>query len=120
MPVALLPQRLEHLEGGVGVRRALHVDAHEEAIGAVKNPSHVVDRRRPIDAQSELRELERQVAFDAGAGDRVDDPQVVEGGGVGLREAGDAFAEVIERLEQALRLDGSGGGDGFVDALRRR
>ena len=74
VPVALLPQRLEDLERRIRVRRALHVDAHEEAVGGVKNPSHVVDRRRPIDGQSELRELERQVALDAGAGHGLNHP----------------------------------------------
>ena len=68
LPVALLPQRLEDLERDVGVRRALHVDAHEEPgrLGALENLAQVVDRARLVDVEPELRELQRDVAPDAG------------------------------------------------------
>ena len=56
--------------------RALHVDAHEEPgrLGALENLAQVVDRAGLVDVEAELRELQREVAFDAGLDDRVDRP----------------------------------------------
>ena len=77
--VALPPQRVEDLERRVGVRRVLHVDAHEEPvrIGRLEDAAQVVDRGGPVDVEAELRQLERDVALDAGGDDRVDDLHVV-------------------------------------------
>ena len=63
LPVALLPQRFEDLERDLGVRRVLHVDAHEEpCVGAVENPPEIVDGGGAVDVEAELGELQRQVA----------------------------------------------------------
>ena len=102
--MALPPQRVEDVERRVGVRRVLHVDAHEEPvrIGRLEDAAHVVDRGGPVDVEPELRQLQRDVALDAGRDDRVDDLHVVGGrrrAAVGARHA---FAEVVERQEQAL------------------
>jgi hypothetical protein len=70
-----------------------------------------------IDAQAELGEFQRQVALDAGPGDRVDHSQVVLGRGVGFCHAGHAFAEIVEGLEQSLGLGRPRGGDRFLDPL---
>ena len=79
LPMPLLPQRLEDAERGVGVRRVLHVDAHEEPVrvGRLEDAPHVVDRGRAVDVEPELRELQRDVALDARGDDRVDDAHVV-------------------------------------------
>ena len=68
LPVAVPPQRLEDLERDVGVRRVLHVDAHEEAgrLGALEDLAQVVDGARLVDVEPELRQLQRDVALDAG------------------------------------------------------
>ena len=67
LPVALLPQRLEDLERHLGVRRVLHVDAHEEPgrLGALEDLAQVVDGARLVDVEPELRQLQRDVALDA-------------------------------------------------------
>ena len=67
--VALLPQRLEHFQRDVGVARVLHVDAHEEPVlaGGVEDAPQVVHAGGAIDVEPELRQLERDVALDAGA-----------------------------------------------------
>ena len=68
LPVAVPPERLEDLERHVGVRRVLHVDADEEPgrLGALEDPAQVVDGARPVDVEAELRQLQRDVAPDAG------------------------------------------------------
>ena len=87
LPVALLPERLEDLERHFGVRRALHVDADEEARRRpLENPAQVVDRAGAVDVEAELGELQREVAADAGLDDRVDDAQVIARRGVGFGE----------------------------------
>ena len=65
--VALPPDRLEDLQRDVGVRRVLHVDAHEEAVlgRRIEDAAQVVDAGRAIDVEAELRQLERHVALDA-------------------------------------------------------
>ena len=42
-------------------------------LGALEDLAQVVDRARPVDVEPELRELQRDVALDAGRDDRVDD-----------------------------------------------
>ena len=56
------------VERHVGVRRALHVDAHEEPVrvGRLEDAAQVVDGRGAVDVEAELRELQRDVALDAG------------------------------------------------------
>ena len=56
-----------------------------------------------------------RLRLDARADDRVDDLQVVARRGVGFRHAGDALAEVVERLQQAAGFDRARGVDRFVD-----
>ena len=66
--VAQVPHRLEDVERDVDVRRVLHVDAHEEVVllRGVEDAAQVVDRVRPVEVEAELRQLERDVALDAG------------------------------------------------------
>ena len=66
-----------------------------------------------VDVQAELRQLEREISFDARRDDLVDDSQVVAGRGVGFRQARHAFAEVVEGLEEAVALDRPGRLDRF-------
>ena len=54
-------------------------------LGALEDLPQVVDRARPVDVEAELRQLQREVAADAGRDDRVDDREVVARRGVGLR-----------------------------------
>ena len=119
--VALVPHGLEHVERDVHVGRVLHVDAHEEVVrpGRVEDAAQVVEAGRPVDVQAELRELQRDVALDAGRHDAVDDRQVGARGRVGLRGVGHALAELVERDEHAARLDGARGFEGLVDRLAR-
>ena len=72
---------------------------------AVENLPQVVDADRAIDVEAELRQLERQIALDAGPIDRFDQLQILARGGFGRRERRDALAEIVERAQQALRLD---------------
>ena len=59
--------------------RALHVDADEELVPRrrVEDAAQVVHTGRAVDGQAELRQLERDVALDAGGDDRLDDLLVV-------------------------------------------
>ena len=45
-------------------------------IGGLEDAAHVVDRGGAIDVEPELRQLERDVALDAGRDDGVDDLHV--------------------------------------------
>ena len=47
--------------------------------------------------ETELRELERDVAFDTRGHDRVDDRHILAGGGRGLVERADRLAQVVQR-----------------------
>ena len=69
------------LERRVGIRRVLHVDADEEAVrvGRLEDAPHVVDRGGAVDVEAELRQLERDVALDAGRDDLADDADVIGG-----------------------------------------
>src|SRR5262249_23052762 len=52
-----------------------------------------------------------------GEDDRVDDPQVVAGRRIGFRQRLDAFAQIIQRLQQTSLLDLSRSLDRLVDRL---
>jgi hypothetical protein len=54
LPVVLLPEGFEDLECGARVRRALHVDADEEAFGAIEDAAQVVGGDGAIQIQAEL------------------------------------------------------------------
>jgi hypothetical protein len=58
-----------------------------------------------VDVDAQLRELQRQVAFDAGLDDRVDHGQVLARRRFGFLEVGDALAEQIQRQLQAARFE---------------
>src|SRR5688572_6896455 len=107
MAVVLLPEGFEDLESGLGVAGLLHVDPHEEPLAAVEDPAKVVDGARAVDVESELRKLQREVPSDAGLLDRVDDLEVLAGGGIGVGQTGDALAEEIEGVQEAAALDGA-------------
>src|SRR5262249_9124736 len=114
-------QRLENLERHLGVRRTLHVDADEEAgrLSPIEHAAHVVDARRAIDRQSELRQLERDVAADAALDHLLHDVEVLARRGVGPWERVAALAEVVHRDEQTALLDGPRRLDGFTRGLSR-
>ena len=120
---AIGPERLEDVEGRVGVRRVLHVDAHEEPVGPgrLQDAPQVVERGLLRHVEPKLRELQRDVAPDAAGDDRD------RGSGrsravarLGFLERRDAFAEVVERLREAARFQAPRRLDGFLDAFRRR
>jgi hypothetical protein len=83
--VAEFPYGLEDVERRVGVGRAFHVDAHEKIAlrRRCEDLAQVVDADRAIDVEPELRQLERQVALDAGAVNRLDQLQIFASGGIG-------------------------------------
>ena len=72
---------------------------------AVEDLPQVVDADRAVHVEAELRQLERQVALDARPIDRLDQLQVLARRRFGRRERRDAFAEIVERGQQPLRLD---------------
>jgi hypothetical protein len=115
----MLPQRLEDREGGVDVRRVLHVDAHEELIGlgAGEDPPEVVDAGGAVDAQPQLSELDRDVALDAGRRDPVEELEVSLRRGVRFGRRGHALAEQVEGQKHAGVLNGARGRDRFIDGL---
>ena len=109
------PQRLEDLERHLGVRRVLHVDPHEEPVRRrrLEDPSQVVDRvtrSRSSPSCVSFSEMLRptpalttsSMTFEVFARRLV--------GGCG---AGDAFAEVVERLRQAACLHRARRGNRF-------
>ncbi len=67
--------------------------------------------------QTELRQLQRDVASDAGGDDLVEHFQVGPRRGVGLGHVGDALTEKVERLLQARGFDDASGGDRFLDGF---
>ena len=118
---AVLPERLEDVDRRFRVRRALHVDSHEEAggFGAFEDPSQVVDSGGGVDVQPELRQFERDVPFDAGVHDGVEQVEVLPRGYGGAVEAGDAFAEQIQRVAQVASFERPRRLDRFLDGLPR-
>ena len=83
----------------LGVRRILHVDAHEElvAAGRVEDAPQVVDAGGAVDVEAELGQLQRDVALDARRDDHVDEPHVLARGRGGFLDVLHALAEVVER-----------------------
>ena len=79
VPILEVPQRLEDFERHLRVRRALHVDADEKLVlpRRFEDASHVVNAGGAIDHQAQLRELQRDIAFDVGRDDVVDEPDVL-------------------------------------------
>jgi hypothetical protein len=78
----------------------------------VEDAPEVVDARRPIDVESQLRQLQRDVALDPRLHDRVEDADVLSCGGVSLGRGSRAFTQVVERekktaLGEVLHRDGS-------------
>ena len=67
------------VERHLRIRRALHVDADEElvALGRLEDAAQIVDAGGAIDVESELRQLERDVAADARRDDRRRSSQVL-------------------------------------------
>src|SRR5207342_2258444 len=65
--------------------------------------------------QSELRELDREIALDTGSDNGVHHLHVFAARGLRLFERGDAFTEVVEGLVQPSGFDNAGGGHGFLD-----
>ncbi len=119
LAMTLLPQCFEDIERHLRIRRALHVDADEEPrrIRPGEDLPDVVHRARAIDVEAELRQLERDVPADAGGDDRLADLAILARGGVGVRKAAHAFAQVIERDEQAACLHGASGVKGLGGRL---
>ena len=100
----LLPQRLEDLERRVGVRRVLHVDAHEEPVrvGRLEDAPQVVDavaRSTSRPSCVSFSEMLRSMP-DATIASMMRDVLARRR----RRRLGgrDALAEVVERQEQAL------------------
>ena len=63
------PHGLEHAQRRLGVGRVLHVDADEEPVagGRLEDAPQVVGGGRPVDVQTQLGELQREVALHARA-----------------------------------------------------
>ena len=93
------PQRLEDVDRQLRVLRALHVDADEELVPLrrLEDAPQVVHAGGAVDRQAELRQLERDVALDAGGDDGLDELHVVARGGRGGLGRAHALAEVVER-----------------------
>jgi hypothetical protein len=58
-----------------------------------------------IELQAELRQLQRDVPRDARRNDRIDDAQVLAGGGLGRFERRGALAEIVERERQPAAMN---------------
>ena len=86
-----------------GVRRVLHVDADEELVRrrGVENAAQVVDAGRAVDVEAELRELERDVAADAGPLDLADHRRGRRASRRAASSEADALAELVERHRRA-------------------
>jgi hypothetical protein len=113
------PQRLERLQGHLGVFGALHVDPDEEA-AAVGLGQDLAEARRAeaaIDIETELGQLEGQVPLDPCAMQLADDMEVLACGGVGRRGGGDALAEVVDRMVQPARFEEANGRDRVGERL---
>ena len=89
----------------------------EGRAGRRQNLPQVVDADRAVDVEAKLRQLERQVALGASAIDGVDELQILARGGVGRRERRDAFAKIVERAEEPLRLYVANRRDRIVDGF---
>ncbi len=81
----------------------------------VEDPPQVVHAGGPVDRQTELGELQRDVPPDAGGDDRIQHRKVAARGGVGFRRGAHALPEQVERLQQARRFDGARRGDRLGD-----
>src|SRR5690606_22832240 len=111
--------------------RSFHVDPHEEPglDPGVDDPAEVVDGRGAVDGQTDLGELDRQAATgNAGGRGGLDEGDVLARGRDGLLARRDAFAEQVDRGQQAARLElshrsnrfgnGSAGDEPAGDAAR--
>src|SRR5205085_3401746 len=96
--VSLLPQCLEDVERDLREGRVLHVDTHEEpvALARVEDAAQIVDAGCAIDLETELRQLERQVALDARRNDRVHQSEIRAGRGGRLVDVAYALAHGVE------------------------
>jgi len=118
-PMTVPPQRVDDLQRGLRVARALHVEPDEEAgrLRPLEDPAEVLDRSRPVHVEAESRQLQRNVAVDPRSQDGVDDLEVVACRGLGLGRIRDALAQMVEGEQQPPLLDGAGRVDRIVERL---
>ncbi len=79
----------------------------------VEDPAQVVDARRPVETEPELREFEGDIAADARGDDLVEDVEVGARGCIGLGHARDTLAQQIQCLLEPGRFGDPGGRDRF-------
>jgi hypothetical protein len=106
-------EALGHREGALGVGRALHIDADEVVFGRGVG-DHLSDdsfRQFIADIHADLGELDADVGVELPGGDLVEEAVVDGGGGFGVGDVGDAFAERVERGGDALGVETRAGGD---------
>ena len=77
----------------------------------------MVDGAGAIDVETELRQLQRDIAVDPRLDDGPDHVQVIAGRGDGFGERGDALAQTIEGFGQALGFEHAGGANGVLDGF---
>ena len=87
------------------------------AAARVENPAQVVDARRAIDREAQLRQLERDVAADARGDNPIDHREVRARRGIRFRHRGDALAEQSSVCIMPAASIVARGGDRFVDGL---
>ena len=100
--VAVAPDPLEDVEGGIDPRRLLHVDADEAPVaGRVEHPAQVGLAGGGVDAQAELGELDGDLTGKTGFA------RVLHHAGIGIcrgprrRRRGDGLSEVVQGAADA-------------------
>ena len=109
----------EEVERALGVRGALHVEAHETIVllRPLQDPRHVAQAEFLVDVEAHLRQLDRHVHLVVRRRHRVDHLHVLRAGCLGLGGLGHALAQQVERGRDALRLERGGGRHRLGDRL---
>ena len=112
-------QRMHQIERATGIGAGFHIDANKAADfgGAADQPLDVGQALLRGKIEAELGELERDVALNPAAVEGVEGPQVDVAGFGGLREGGDALAQVVECHGDAFGVELTGHGQGFLEGL---
>ena len=102
-----------HFQRALRIRRRFHVDAHErvQLARALEDLAQVGHAQLARQVQPELRQLQRDVALDLLAGQRFDRFEVRAHRALRFGGVGDAFAQVVQADQQALRVQRLGDDD---------
>ncbi len=111
------PEALHDLERRCGARRALHVDADEDAVPGAGLDDRSQDAEAGLDPQAEahLRQLQADVRVEALGGDAFDRAHVVGRGTLGRCAVGDALAEHVEGRRHPRGIERRDHGDRLVE-----